>query len=67
MMERVCADGMARQLMVELDAGMAQASARVAPSRARERSEFVPRAWRRALDAEAERRRADDGSELKEI
>ena len=32
---------------------------RIAPSRARKRSEFVRRALRQALDAEAERRMAD--------
>ena len=50
---------MARQIIVELDAGMAQALERVAPSRARKRSEFVRRALRQALDTEAERRMAD--------
>jgi Arc/MetJ-type ribon-helix-helix transcriptional regulator len=38
---------------------MAQELERVAPSRARKRSEFVRRALRQALDAEVERRMAD--------
>jgi hypothetical protein len=38
---------------------MAQALERIAPSRARKRSEFVRRALRQALDAEVERRMAD--------
>jgi len=50
---------MTRQIMVELDEGTAQQLERVAPSRARKRSEFVRRALRQAVDAEAERRMAD--------
>ena len=50
---------MTRQIIVELDEGTAQELERVAPSRARKRSEFVRRALRQALDAEAERRMAD--------
>ena len=50
---------MARQIIVELDEGTARELERVAPSRARKRSEFVRRALRQALDAEAERRMAD--------
>jgi predicted transcriptional regulator len=42
-----------------VDEGTAQALERIAPSRARKRSEFVRRALRQALDAEAERRMAD--------
>jgi hypothetical protein len=38
---------------------MAQELERIAPSRARKRSEFVRRALRQALDAEVERRMAD--------
>jgi Arc/MetJ-type ribon-helix-helix transcriptional regulator len=50
---------MTRQIIVEVDEGMAQELERIAPSRARKRSEFVRRALRRALDDEAERRMAD--------
>jgi hypothetical protein len=50
---------MTRQIIVEVDEGTAQALERIAPSRARKRSEFVRRALRQALDAEAERRMAD--------
>jgi predicted transcriptional regulator len=49
---------MTRQIIVELDEGTAQELEAVAPSRARKRSEFVRRALRQALDAEAERRMA---------
>ena len=47
---------MAHQIIVELDEATARELERVAPSRARKRSEFVRRALRQALDAEAERR-----------
>ena len=47
---------MTRQIIVELDEGTAEELERVAP---RKRSEFVRRALRQALDAEAERRMAD--------
>jgi Arc/MetJ-type ribon-helix-helix transcriptional regulator len=50
---------MTRQIIVEVDEGTAQELERIAPSRARKRSEFVRRALRRALDDEAERRMAD--------
>lgn len=50
---------MTRQIIVELDEGTAQELDRVAPSRARKRSEFVRRALRQALDAEAERGMAE--------
>lgn len=50
---------MTRQIIVEVDEGTAQELERIAPSRARKRSEFVRRALRQALDAEAERRMAD--------
>ena len=50
---------MSRQIIVELDEGTAQELERIAPSRARRRSEFVRRALRQALDAEIERRMAD--------
>jgi hypothetical protein len=50
---------MTRQIIVELDEGTAQELEAVAPSRARKRSEFVRRALRQALDAEAERRMAE--------
>jgi predicted transcriptional regulator len=50
---------MRRQITVELDEGTAQELERIAPSRGRKRSEFVRRALRQALDAEAERRMAD--------
>jgi predicted transcriptional regulator len=50
---------MTRQIIVELDEGTARELERIAPSRARKRSEFVRRAVRQALDAEAERRMAD--------
>lgn len=49
---------MTRQIIVEVDEGMAQELERIAPSRARKRSEFVRRALRQALDAEVERRMA---------
>ena len=62
---------MTRQVIVELDEGTAQELEAVAPSRARKRSDFIRRALRHALDAEAERRMAaaygnqpDDGPEL---
>jgi predicted transcriptional regulator len=47
---------MTRQIIVEVDEGTAQELERIAPSRARKRSEFVRRALRQALDAEVERR-----------
>jgi Arc/MetJ-type ribon-helix-helix transcriptional regulator len=47
---------MTRRIIVELDEGTARELERIAPSRARKRSEFVRRALRRALDAEVERR-----------
>jgi len=50
---------MSRQIIVEVDEGTAQELERIAPSRARKRSEFVRRALRQALDAEVERRMAD--------
>ena len=50
---------MTRQIIVELDEGTARELEAVAPSRARKRSEFVRRALRQALDAEAERRMAE--------
>ena len=50
---------MTRQIIVELDEATARELERIAPSRARKRSEFVRRALRQALDAEAERRMAD--------
>ena len=50
---------MTRQIIVEVDEGTARELERVAPSRARKRSEFVRRALRRALDLEAERRMAE--------
>jgi predicted transcriptional regulator len=50
---------MTRQIIVEIDEGTAQELERIAPSRARKRSEFVRRALRQALDAEVERRMAD--------
>jgi Arc/MetJ-type ribon-helix-helix transcriptional regulator len=50
---------MTRQIIVELDEGTARELERIAPSRARKRSEFVRHALRLALDAEAERRMAD--------
>ena len=50
---------MTRQIIVEVDEGIAQELERIAPSRARKRSEFVRRALRQALDAEVERRMAD--------
>lgn len=50
---------MTRQIIVEVDEGTAQELERIAPSRARKRSEFVRRALRLALDAEVERRMAD--------
>jgi predicted transcriptional regulator len=50
---------MTRQIIVEVDEGTAQELERIAPSRARKRSEFVRRALRQALDAEMERRMAD--------
>jgi predicted transcriptional regulator len=50
---------MTRQIIVEVDEGTAQELERIAPSRARKRSEFVRRALRQALDAEVERRMAD--------
>jgi hypothetical protein len=50
---------MTRQIIVELDEGTAQELDVVAPSHARKRSEFVRRALRQALDAEAERRMAE--------
>ena len=49
---------MRRQITIELDEGTAQELERIAPSRARKRSEFVRRALRQALDAEAVRRMA---------
>ena len=50
---------MTRQIIVEVDEGTAQELERIAPSRARKRSEFVRRALRQALDTEMERRMAD--------
>ncbi len=50
---------MTRQIIVEIDDGLAQELDLLAPSRARKRSEFVRRALRRALDDEAERLMAD--------
>jgi len=50
---------MTRQIIVEIDEGTAEELERIAPSRARKRSEFVRRALRQALDAEVERRMAD--------
>ena len=50
---------MTRQIIVEVDEATAQELERIAPSRARKRSEFVRRALRQALDAEVERRMAD--------
>jgi len=50
---------MTRQIIVEVDESTAQELERIAPSRARKRSEFVRRALRQALDAEVERRMAD--------
>jgi Arc/MetJ-type ribon-helix-helix transcriptional regulator len=50
---------MTRQIIVELDEGIAQELERIAPSRARKRSEFVRRALRQALDAVVEQRMAD--------
>ena len=50
---------MTLQIIVEVDEGTAQELERIAPSRARKRSEFVRRALRQALDAEIERRMAD--------
>ena len=47
---------MSQQIIVELDDATARELERVAPTRARKRSEFVRRALRLALDAEAERR-----------
>jgi metal-responsive CopG/Arc/MetJ family transcriptional regulator len=49
---------MRRQITVDLDEATARELERIAPSRARKRSEFVRRALRHALDAEAERRMA---------
>jgi hypothetical protein len=49
---------MARRIIVELDEATARELELIAPS-ARKRSEFVRRALRQALDAEAERRMAD--------
>jgi Arc/MetJ-type ribon-helix-helix transcriptional regulator len=50
---------MTRQIIVEVDDSTANELERIAPSRARKRSEFVRYALRRALDAEAERRIAE--------
>jgi metal-responsive CopG/Arc/MetJ family transcriptional regulator len=50
---------MSRQLIVEIDEATERELDRVAPTRARKRSEFVRRALRQALDAEAERRMAE--------
>jgi hypothetical protein len=50
---------MTRQIIVEVDEATARELERIAPSRARKRSEFVRRALRQALDAEAERRMAE--------
>ena len=50
---------MTRQIIVEVDEGTPQELERIAPSRARKRSEFVRRALRQAFDAEVERRMAD--------
>jgi len=47
-----------RQIIVALDDATARELERIAPSRTRKRSEFVRRALRQALDAEAERRMA---------
>jgi len=50
---------MTRQIIVEVDEGTARELERIAPSRARKRSEFVRRALRQALDTEIERRMAE--------
>jgi hypothetical protein len=50
---------MSKYIIVEVDPGMVRELERVAPSRARKRSEFVRRAIRQALDAEVERRMAE--------
>lgn len=50
---------MGLQIIVELDEATARELERVAPSRARKRSDFVRRALRQALDAEAERHMAE--------
>lgn len=47
---------MSTQIIVEIDDATARELESVAPSRARKRSEFIRRALRQALDAEAERR-----------
>jgi predicted transcriptional regulator len=49
---------MAKQLIVELDDGLAGELERVAPARSRRRSSFVRGALRRALDELAETRMA---------
>jgi len=47
---------MSTQIILEIDDALARELEAVAPSRARKRSEFIRRALRQALDAEAERR-----------
>jgi predicted transcriptional regulator len=47
---------MPTQIILEIDDATARELERVAPSRDRKRSEFLRRALRQALDAEAERR-----------
>jgi hypothetical protein len=47
---------MGNQIIVELDAAMARELEAVAPARARQRSEFIRRAVRAALDRAAEER-----------
>jgi Arc/MetJ-type ribon-helix-helix transcriptional regulator len=48
-----------RQIIVEIDDATAERLERVAPSRARKRSEFIRAAIRRALDELAEREMAE--------
>jgi predicted transcriptional regulator len=50
---------MAKQLIVELDEGLASELERVAPARSRRRSSFVRAALRRALDELVEARMAE--------
>jgi hypothetical protein len=47
---------MSTQIILEIDEATARELERVAPARDRKRSEFLRRALRAALDAEAERR-----------
>jgi hypothetical protein len=58
-MDLVYAQGMAKQLIVELDESLAQELERVAPARSRRRSSFVRAALRRALDELIEARTAE--------